>query len=119
MKKGYKAGVRAERKRAEAETGEPQWGRDAAEWHRYLHQEGILVPDEGEDCGPWHHRVFLHFATPAEPEAAAELDVERLVAAERTVGMPLIDRHLDYWRRRTEMVLEEYAIASGPDEEGR
>jgi len=33
-------------------------GRAAAEWHRYLHREGILVPDEGQECGPWHHRVF-------------------------------------------------------------
>ena len=41
-----------------------QWGREAAEWHRYLHAEGMLVEDEGEDCGPWHHRVFIGRAAP-------------------------------------------------------
>ena len=42
------------------------------DWHRYLHQEGILVEDEGEECGPWHRRVFED-----EAEAAHPIDVER------------------------------------------
>ena len=58
-------------------------GAQAAEWHRYLHQEAILVEDEGEECGPWHHRVFLEGAAPR----AEGLDVDLL--AEAIEGMPL------------------------------
>lgn len=42
-------------------------GNAAADWHRYLHAEGILVPDEGEECGPWHHRVFLGRLSESDP----------------------------------------------------
>jgi hypothetical protein len=54
-------------------TGADPDPRDAADWHRYLHQEGILVEDEGEECGPWHHRVFLGAASPER--VAPPLDV--------------------------------------------
>ena len=76
-----------------------QWGRDAAEWHRYLHQEGMLVEDEGEDCGPWHHRVFLGESAPASQERPS-IDVERLAALLRDhchdsidEGLPILLRH--------------------------
>ena len=76
-----------------------QWGSDAAEWHRYLHQGGMLVEDEGEDCGPWHHRVFLGESAPASQERPS-IDVERLAALLRDhchdsidEGLPILLRH--------------------------
>ena len=60
-----------------------QWGREAAEWHRYLHAERILLPDDGinvDECGPWHHRVFLGKSAPASQERPS-IDVERLAEA--------------------------------------
>ena len=69
-------------------------GRSAAEWHRYLHQEGILVEDEpGQECGPWHHRVFLDEEDKNEAEAAQPLDVERLGFRDLLdIGQAILDR---------------------------
>ena len=91
-----------------------QWGRDAAEWHRYLHQEGMLVEDEGEDCGPWHHRVFLGKSAPASQERPS-IDVERLATAIWFDGIhkgkPF---SVEASRWYAESLAAEYARLSGP-----
>jgi hypothetical protein len=72
-----------------------------ADWHRYLHDEGILVPDEGEECGPWHHRVFL--GASATPPTTEGLDVERAraeIQANRKQGVkwePPVDPKMERW----------------------
>jgi hypothetical protein len=39
----------------------------------------MLVPDEAEECGPWHHRVFLD--APGVAQERPSIDVERLAVA--------------------------------------
>jgi hypothetical protein len=62
-------------------------GAQAAEWHRYLHAESILLADDTAGveaaCGPWHHRVFLGGPTAASTDAlrAALAQIEEIVKA--------------------------------------
>ena len=65
--------VQFERADIEAALPEPSPGAAAADWHAYLHREGMLVEDEGKECGPWHHRVFVGAALPEERSSETPL----------------------------------------------